>query len=269
MKNNHLWLIGIVAVALINMAACKKDARLDTSIPGTIQPDSSKVYIPVSINGSDVTTIFTYEANNSDILNSITRQYNDSDPSDTSYTILYNTLNQPLNISCFVNGVGITLTEYILDANGKVIRGNVYYVTTESHGVWGDMYVPTTLKSYYTLTYNNSNQLTQVSYFHADGQKNYDEFFEYTSEGNISGILSSGKINLEYDNFNGIGKSVKNAHLFYVEGRNSLLFYNRNNPVKLNEISCTYKYNVDKFPVEIAIISPDTTLVYAIEYDVK
>lgn len=272
MKRNHLWVTAIATVAFIfSLAACKKDSRLDPSISETIQPDSSKVYMPIKLVGSNITTIYDYAPYNAGILNSITKkEYTHGlTVSDSSYSVLYNDLNQPQHFSAFVNGVGISITQYSLNANDEVIRGDVYNVKPENYGAWGDIYVPTTLKSYYTLTYNNSKQLTRVSYFHADGQKDYDEFFEYTSEGNISAIHSPGTTNLEYDDFNGIGKSVKNAHLFYIEARDSLLFFIKNNPTKLNETSRTYKYNIDKYPVGMTVKHPDGNNEFKILYRLK
>ena len=263
MKTNYVWFTAIVAVAIFCLFGCKKDKQQPISTVSD-QPDSSKIYLPVQINGSDVTTNYSY-LDTSGIIWLLTKK---SPSSDTSCVISY-TSYQPESFYFGVNGVRVSQTNYTLGTNGEVIRGDVYNVKVESSDDWGDNYVTTTLKAYYTLTYTTSGQLTEVSYFHADGQKDHDLFFEYSAEGNISGIHSSGNMNLEYDNFNGIGKSVKNAHLYYIEGVDQLLFYTRNNPVKLNAASRTYKYNIDKYPVEMARRQPDGTSVFKIKYHSK
>lgn len=267
MKRIHLWVTAIVAVSIISLAACKKDPKAAAATPVLMQPDPTKVYMPHKIKGSNFTTTYTYSGENADILYWVTKSYNFGD---TVYSIFYDDLYQPQHFATSLNGVLISQTQYSLNANGEVIRGDVYNVKVDGYDDWyGDLYGLATLKSYYTLTYNSSGQLSQVSYYHANGQKDYDEFFEYTPDGNIIGTHSAGNSNLEYDNFNGIGKSVKNAHLFYIEGRDPLLFYTRNNPTKLNQTFRSYKYNVDKYPVEMSVMQPGGTRIFKIEYRLK
>ena len=264
MITRSLWSIAIVAGTIFCLIGCKKDKQQLFAGPAADQPDSSKIYLPVQIKGSNVTTSYSY-LDTSGIIWLLTKK---SPSSDTTCVISY-TSYQPESFYFGANGVRVSQTKYTLGTYGEVIRGDVYNVKVESSDDWGDNYVTTTLKSYYTLTYNTSGQLTQVSYFHTDGQKDHDVFFEYTSEGNIRVIHSTGNMNLEYDNFKGIGKSVKNAYLFYIEGVDQLLFHARNNPVKLNSDSRTYKYNIDKYPVEMALKQPDGTSVFKIQYRLK
>jgi hypothetical protein len=262
MKIDYLWFTAVAAVTIFCLIGCKKDKQ-QPFVGAADQPDSSKIYLPIKISGSNVTTSYSY-LDTSGIIWQFTKK---SSNSDTSCTISYSSY-LPESLYFSVNGVGVSQTQYTLNANGQVIRGDVFGVEPAKMGDW-DYYEPTTLMSYYTLTYNTSGQLSHVSYYHTDGQKDHDLLFEYTAEGNISGMHSSGDMNLEYDNFNGIGKSVKNAHLFYIEGRDQLLFYTRNNPVKLNAASRTYKYNLDKYPVEMAYKQPDGTSAFKIQYRLK
>lgn len=252
MIQNHSGFTAIVAVALVGLLACKKDQPINN--PVSNQPTA---YYPLQIKGANSSTIYSYSLLPGN-LQSVTKINRDST---TSHRIFYNSSNLPEYLTYLVNNNLISQTFYTLNANGEVIKGEVFI----NEGIW-DYDTPSTLKYSYTLTYNSSGQISQVSYYHADGQKHYDELFYYNSEGNISEIHSSDTISLEYDSFNGLGKTVKNTHLFYVGGADPLLFHSKNNLTRIDETPHSYNYNKDNFPTQMTISYPDGARVYTIEY---
>lgn len=262
MKRIPLKFTAVVAMTVICLFACKKDPAPLSVIDIPVKPDTSRVYLPLRIQGTSFTISYSYDVHDPDTLRAVTKKYAYED---STYSIVYD-LNRPLFFTFIVNGLPVSQTVYTLGANAEVIRGDVYHAV--SAGDWGEI-ERTTLKSYYTLTYNSANQISKISYFHADGQKDHDKLFDYTAGGNISGVNSSINTYLEYDNFSGFARFVKNAHLFYAEGADQLLFYRKNNPVKLNGVSRNYKYNHDHYPVEMTVHNSNVPEVFKIVYIVK
>ena len=253
---HSLWVIAMVVVAIC-LAACKKDKT--PVISDSPQPDTSRKYYPMQIKSSNVYINYTYGWGELPGLSSVQKVY---DNLDTMYAIYYNDLDQPISFSSFTNGIRLTETQYTLNVGGDVIRGDVYNVKMYDRG----HYTLDTLKAYYIITYNILKQLTLVKYFYANGEKDHDEFFYYTSNGNIREVNSSVNINLEYDQFNGLGKNVKNSYLFYIEGADHVLFHSKNNPIKSNGVSRAYKYNIDNYPVEMTIQNAKGPQVFKITY---
>lgn len=264
MKRIGLWVIAIVAMTTLVLAGCKKDRTPSAPTPSVVKRDTLKKFFPLEIRGQSSTVSYEWD-NESELLAQVEKVIN---LIDTTYSVAYNNLGQPGRMFISTNSEPISETKYTLNAMGNVIRGDVYTLK-EIDGPLGYSYGPDTIKSYYTLTYNTLNQLIQVSYFNFNGQKNHDEFFFYASDGNISEVNSSTVTNLQYDQLNGMGKGVKYAHLFYIEGADELIFQNKNNLAKINGFSRSYKYNSDQYPEEMTIENASGSQVYRIKYFVK
>lgn len=256
MKQIHSGLIAVIAAVFFGFTACKKDAPISDPVS-----NPPKTYYPLQIKGVTSSTIFKYTSKPGN-LESLTKINRDST---ISYWIIYNSSYLPDHLIHLVNNTVISHTYYTLNAQGEVIKGEVYHLDNPwDYGIPSNL--PSYLKFYYTLAYNSSGQLSQVSYYHANGQKNYDKLFYYYPDGNISQIHSSDTIHLDYDSFNGLAKNVEYMHLLYLADSDNLLFYTRNNLSQFNELSHSYKYNNDNFPVEMAVRYPDGTKVFTIEY---
>lgn len=252
MKKLNYWVIAIVAVITLSISGCKKE--IEPILP--IYSDA-KIYLPVKIFGEGITVTYSY-LDNSGILAELTSKLG-TDAS--TYRISYNTSKQPIEGKYCINGVVKKEIEYVLNATGEVIRGSAFEVNDG---------IPGALLYYYTLTYDNLNRLKRVIHYDANGQLNTEESYEYSSEGIIIKINYEGDVAiLEYDNFNGIGLSVKNSHLYYLEIGDYMIFNNKNNLTKLAGTIRTYKYNEDKYPVEMAIVGADRTYNFTIDYFVK
>lgn len=243
MKSIQLFLLAGLSLA----AGCKKDKtgieNASAAIPPVINHGEKK-FIPVQIGTNDPKTLFSYTSARS--LSKI--EYKDG----KSTVMNYDQDGRPLALLRYQGSKLISSTEYQLDKNGVVNRGDQFAVT-------GTKYKNT---GYYILTYNARGQLTGIGYYDTDDnltgtqQKNYDAAGNLVSE---QSSLAALELNYTYDDRKGIFSNVKYAWLFAAEKESGLFLSVINNirncdvPKKpADNMSFNYIYNSDRYPETIS-----------------
>jgi hypothetical protein len=243
MKTIQLFLLAGLSLA----AGCKKDKtglnKASVAIPPVVNHQEKK-FLPVQIGTNDPKTLFSYTPASS--LSKI--EYKDG----KSTVMNYDQDGRPLALLRYQGSKLISSTEYQLDRNGAVTRGDQFAVTGTKYKNSG----------YYVLTYNAGGQLTVISYYDTDDnltgtqQKNYDAAGNLVSEKSSPAGLT---ISYSYDDRKGIFSNARYVWLFAAEKESGLFLSVINNIRSCDDPenpadhqSFNYIYNSSRYPETIS-----------------
>ncbi|MBB5637394.1 hypothetical protein HDE68_003309 [Pedobacter cryoconitis] len=251
-KNLFLMLV-------IVFAGCKKGGE-STEDPGGIVPPvvetDKKILIPVQLGTGNSKTVMSYTEGAA--FSKI--EYGDG----TSIGFTYNNTGKPLGLERFKNGELVSLTDYELDENGRVIIGRMAIRK-------GNNYV---LNGHYELKYNELNQVATISFMDINEQLLGKVERRYDQTGNLIGERST-KVDLtySYDLKNGLFKHVNYAWLLTIEENKNLFLSGINNVKEItdalnsgNTQSFSHVYNKDGYPETVNTVIGGTKTAVKVSY---
>lgn len=247
MKIHMKALIMILFAGLSLLAGCKKEKTGPEDKSAAIVPvvnDQEKKFIPVQIGTNDQKTLFSYTTAHS--LSKI--EYKDG----KNTVLSYDPDGRPMAFMRYQGSKLISSTEYQLDQNGLVIKGDQFMLSGNKYKATG----------YYTLTYNTGGQLTGISYYDIHDNLTGIQQKEYDAAGNLVLEKSSSAdltLSYSYDDRKGMFKNVNYAWLFAAE-KESDFFLSVNHNIRAcnypqkpaDNRSFSYIYNADQYPETIS-----------------
>ncbi|MET3115072.1 hypothetical protein AAKU52_002815 [Pedobacter sp. CG_S7] len=166
----------------------------------------------------------------------------------------------------YENNQLIYFIDYWRDVNQRINNVNQF----KNKGI---QFTPT---GYYTLEYNNLNQLSIIKFYSSQKQLLGSKSLNFDAASNIiSIIINTGqeeKSVFTYDGKNGLFKNVDNARLISLEFNHKLFNSLVNNLITKTgtfanqDFNCTYEYNSDSFPSQITLHEANIKTIFKITY---
>jgi hypothetical protein len=129
---------------------------------------------------------------------------------------------------------------------------------------------------YYTIKYNEQQQITEINYYSARNVLLRTKTFAYDLSNDQMGVIieSDDKETTKYtfDLKNGIFKNVANAQLIALETGDKFLLSSNHNLIGIsssspkNDLTCSYEYNTDAYPTLINWQAVNVKMTFKVSY---
>jgi len=255
--NRHLSIL--ILSGLFFFISCKKDKAVpknNLAIPAPELPQEPGIYIPAKLVTGKSNMIFSYTATAA--LSKVNYENGDS-------TVLkFNADGKPVEFRRYEDGKLVADTYYSRNANGFVIKAQMYLVTGKDQVKSGS----------YSVAYDSGGQITGVSYYDKNNRLLEEQQYGYSLSGNLAAqksiVLNA---NYSYDLKNGLFKHVGYAWLFALE-KESCLFLSAINNIQecsypqetaSNQL-LSYIYNTAGYPTTITITALGVTTATKVTY---
>jgi hypothetical protein len=229
-----------------------------TTPPTGVPPTSTTKLLPIKIESPNQSVLFKYLGDTNSLL---------SVENSTGKKIIITYKDNHMNTLYTYEGNKTFYVDFVRDHNHRVNKVNQWSQTTDNDIPLG----------YYTITYNEQQQMTEINYFSPKNVPISTKTLAYDSTNNQMGIIIETKGTTEttkytFDLKNGLFKNVANAQLIAMEtGENFLLSADHNllsmkssNPK--NDLTCSYEYNVDAYPTLINWEAPNVKMTFKVSY---
>ena len=129
---------------------------------------------------------------------------------------------------------------------------------------------------YYTIKYNDQQQMTEINYFSPNNKPLHTKTFMYDLPndrmGSITETNGTETTKYTFDLQNGLFKNVANAQLiametgenFFLSAQHNLLSITSTNPK--NNMTCNYEYNADAYPTLITWEALNVKMTFKVSY---
>jgi len=258
---------------LVNLASsCNKSEPIVVTVPPVVidpvtppapaPPLSNAKLVPIKIESINETITLKYLGNTALITsieeNSIGRKG----------IVNYDENKRITGYEIYENNQLIYFIDYWRDVNQRINNVNQF----KNKGL---QFTPT---GYYTLEYNNLNQLSIVKFYSTQKQLISSKSLQFDAASNLNSlIINTGteeKSTFTYDEKNGVFKNVDNAQLISLEFKHKLFYSAVNNLITKvgtlanQDYNCTYEYNSDSFPSQITLNEANVKTIFKITYKI-
>lgn len=257
LKRHHFFII----CALI-VLSCKKEKQAHPitnppvlpptteSIPKETAPPEKDLYVPIKIEGSELSLTLKY-LDNTALLNEIL------DGNGTKTIITYTTEQQPQKMETYI-GKEIHITYYQQDKHNNIIKIS-NYIEKSKQQIFVDSY---------SLSYNEQRKISTINHYNNYNILLNANNLQYTESLNLSTLNTLSPENTNtytYDQKKGISNNIPYSELFTLtiehsfllcSGNNLLTILNQKQPQK--NINISYEYNEHNYPSNMTINSEKT-----------
>lgn len=228
-----------------------------TTPPTDVPPTSTAKLVPVKIESPGQSIVFKYVGETNSLLSI-------DDGAEKKTTITYN--NNQMKGLLIHQGDKTYYVDYFRDTQNRINQVNQWNQTNDEDIPLG----------YYTIIYDDLQQISEVNYFSAKNALLRKKEFTYDLSNDRMGIITetNGTETTKYtfDLNNGIFKNVANAQLialetgeiFLLSADHNLLSITSSNPK--NDLTCSYEYNTDAYPTSITWEALHVKMKYIISY---
>ncbi|TCC96449.1 hypothetical protein [Pedobacter hiemivivus] len=237
--------------ALLLVLACKKNQNTKIEIIAPEPPAVIKKFIPIKLEGSGLIINLKYMENTT-LLTEI------SEAAGVKALIIYDADQYPSILEKYQRDKLIYKTYYRKEDKKTINKMLMFDYNDLQHN-----FSPI---GFYTLSYNNLQQVSTINYYNKSDQLTDTHIQSYTTSGNLSTVNATnnlGSTNVHtyiFDQKNGIASNIRYTQLLAFEFEhwflsyciNNLLNY-RNQKFPLENVDFSYEYNADGYPSKMII----------------
>ena len=228
-----------------------------TNPPAVVPPASTTRLLPIKIESPNQSVVFKYLGDTNSLL---------SVENSTGKKVIITYKDNLMNTLYTYEGDKTFYVDFVRDHNNRINKVNQWSQTADDDIPLG----------YYTITYNDQQQMTEVNYFSAKNVLLHTKTFAYDLSNDKMGvIIETNKTEITkytFDLKNGLFKHVANAHLIAMEtGENFFLSADHNllsvkSSTPKNDLTCSYEYNLDAYPTLITWEALNVKMTFKVSY---